>query len=110
MELKFPARVHVGSLNNAVLGASRQYLDWRECGFFAGACPCCSNVATVGFNINQEELSPSLNKRRPAECNRCLQRGSVMPSVKTIVTLASVVAIASSIFAFSWVGLALLGF
>jgi hypothetical protein len=67
-------------------------------------------VVTVGFNINQEELSPSLSKRRPAECNRCLQQGSVMPSVKTIVTLASVVAIASSIFAFSWVGLALLGF
>jgi hypothetical protein len=85
-------------------------IGWRECGFFAGACPCCSNAATVGFNINQEKLSPSLSKLRPAECDRCLQRGSVMPSVKTIVTLASVVAIASSIFAFSWVGLALLGF
>ena len=33
-----------------------------------------------------------------------------MRSVKTIVTLASVAAIASSIFAVSWVGLALLGF
>jgi hypothetical protein len=53
---------------------------------------------------------PSLSKRRPAECDRCQQRGSVMPSVKAIVTLASVVAIASSIIAFSWVGLALLGF
>jgi hypothetical protein len=33
-----------------------------------------------------------------------------MRSVKTIVTLASVAAIASSILALSWVGLALLGF
>jgi hypothetical protein len=72
--------------------------------------PCCSNAATVGFNINRKELSPSLSKRRAAECDHCLQWGSVMPSVKTIVTLASVAAIASSIFAFSWVGLALLGF
>jgi hypothetical protein len=32
-----------------------------------------------------------------------------MLSVKTIVTLASVVAIASSMFALSWVGLALIG-
>jgi hypothetical protein len=33
-----------------------------------------------------------------------------MRSVKTIVTLASIAAIASSILAVSWVGLALLGF
>jgi hypothetical protein len=33
-----------------------------------------------------------------------------MPSVQTIVTLASLAAIASGVFAFSWVGLALLGF
>ncbi len=33
-----------------------------------------------------------------------------MPLVKTIATLASVAVIASSVFAFSWVGLALLGF
>jgi hypothetical protein len=33
-----------------------------------------------------------------------------MRSVKTIVTLASVAAIASSILAVSWVGLALLGY
>ena len=78
--------------------------------FAGGHVRCCSNAATVGFKINQEELSPSLCKRRPAECDRCLQRGSVMPSIKTIVTLVSVAAIASSILAFSWVGLALLGF
>jgi hypothetical protein len=41
-----------------------------------------------------------------AVCNR----SSVMPSVQTIVTLASFAAIASGVFAFSWVGLALLGF
>jgi hypothetical protein len=33
-----------------------------------------------------------------------------MSSVKAIATLASVAAIASSVFVFSWVGLALLGF
>jgi hypothetical protein len=33
-----------------------------------------------------------------------------MRSVKAIATLASVAVIACSIFAFSWVGLALLGF
>jgi hypothetical protein len=39
-----------------------------------------------------------------------LQRVLVMRSVRAIATLASVAAIACSIFAFSWVGLALLGF
>jgi hypothetical protein len=33
-----------------------------------------------------------------------------MRSVKAIVTIASAAAVASSIFAFVWVGLALLGF
>jgi hypothetical protein len=41
-------------------------------------------------------------------CIACI--GAQMLSVKTIVTLASVAVIASSIFAVSWVGLALLGF
>lgn len=39
-----------------------------------------------------------------------LQRVLVMGSAKTIVTLASVAVVGCSIFAFSWVGLALLGF
>jgi hypothetical protein len=34
----------------------------------------------------------------------------MMPSAKTIATLASVAVIGCSLFAFSWVGLALLGF
>jgi hypothetical protein len=33
-----------------------------------------------------------------------------MPSVQTIVTLASLAALASSIFAVGWIGLALLGY
>jgi hypothetical protein len=33
-----------------------------------------------------------------------------MPSVQTLVTLAPLAVIASCVFAFSWVGLALLGF
>jgi hypothetical protein len=44
------------------------------------------------------------------EFDRHLQGVLVMQSVKAIATLASVAAIAWSIFAFSWVGLALLGF
>jgi hypothetical protein len=44
------------------------------------------------------------------EFDRYLQGVLVMQSVKAIATLASVAAIACSIFAFSWVGLALLGF
>jgi hypothetical protein len=51
-----------------------------------------------------------LGKSRSTEFNLGLKRGSVMPLVKTFATLASVVAVASSVFAFSWVGLALLGF
>jgi hypothetical protein len=34
----------------------------------------------------------------------------MMPSIQTIVTLASLTAIASCVFVFSWIGLALLGF
>jgi hypothetical protein len=40
----------------------------------------------------------------------CLQGVPVMRPIRAITTLASVTAIACSIFAFSWIGLALLGF
>jgi hypothetical protein len=40
----------------------------------------------------------------------CYKGFLMMPSAKTIATLASVAAIGCSLFAFSWVGLALLGF
>jgi hypothetical protein len=50
-----------------------------------------------------------LGKSRSAELHR-LKWSSVMSSVKAIATLASVAVIASSAFAVSWVGLALLGF
>jgi hypothetical protein len=51
-----------------------------------------------------------LGKSRSTEFDYRLKRGSTMPSVKIIATLASVAVVASSIFAFSWIGLALLGF
>jgi hypothetical protein len=51
-----------------------------------------------------------LGKSRSTQLNRRLKRGSVMPSVKTMATFASLAAIASWIFAFSWAGLALLAF
>jgi hypothetical protein len=50
-----------------------------------------------------------LGKSRAPELHR-LEWSSVMSSVKAIATLASVAVIASSAFAVSWVGLALLGF
>jgi hypothetical protein len=51
-----------------------------------------------------------LSKIRWTKPARYLQRGSIMRSVKALVTLASVATIASSILAVSWIGLALLGF
>jgi len=39
-----------------------------------------------------------------------IQNGAVMPFTKAIATFASVAAAACGLFAFGWVGLALLGF
>jgi hypothetical protein len=78
---------------------------------FAGKhVPRCSNAATVGCIIYRGEFSPLLGTSRWTEFDRRLQRVLVMQSAKTIGTLASAAAIVCSIFAFSWVGLALLGF
>jgi hypothetical protein len=71
---------------------------------------CCSIAATAGRIIHRGEFSPSMGTSHRTEFDRYLQGVLVMRSVKTIATLASVAAIACSIFAFSWVGLALLGF
>jgi hypothetical protein len=70
----------------------------------------CRKRATLGLNINPDEFLPSLDNGRLPEFNCSVKRSPLMSSVKTIATLASVAAIASSAFAFSWVGLALLGF
>jgi hypothetical protein len=78
---------------------------------FAGEhVPRCGNAATAGWFIDRGEFSPLLSTDRWTEFDCCLQRVLVMLSAKTIATLASVAAIVFSIFAFSWVGLALLGF
>jgi hypothetical protein len=69
----------------------------------------CSNAATVTCVFYRGEFSPLLSTSRRAEFDR-LQRVLAMRSVKAIATLASVAAIVGSIFAFGWVGLALLGF
>jgi hypothetical protein len=58
----------------------------------------------------RDEFPPSLGKGRSTGFNHRLKGGSVMRPVKTIAILAFAAAIASSIFAVSWVGLALLGF
>jgi hypothetical protein len=78
---------------------------------FAGKhIPRCGNAATAGWLIYRDEFSPLLSKSRWTEFDCCLQRVLVMRSAKTLTTLASGAAIICSIFAFSWVGLALLGF
>jgi hypothetical protein len=78
---------------------------------FAGKhVPRCGNAATAGWFIYRGEFSPLLSTDRWTEFDCCLQRVLVMRSAKTIATWASVAAIVCSIFAFSWVGLALLGF
>jgi hypothetical protein len=69
----------------------------------------CSKAVTLGFNIDADPFLPCLGKSRSPELHR-LKWSSVMSSVKAIATLASVAVIASSAFALSWVGLALLGF
>jgi hypothetical protein len=70
----------------------------------------CSSRATVSRLIYRDEFSPLLSKIRWTESGHCLQGVLVMRSAKTIATLASAAAIVCSIFAFSWIGLALLGF
>jgi hypothetical protein len=78
---------------------------------FAGKhVPVCGNAATAGWFVYGGEFSPLLSASRRTEFDGCPQRVLVMRSAKTIATLASVAAVVCSIFAFSWVGLALLGF
>jgi hypothetical protein len=93
---------------------------WLKCSFaeindgganvvLRAAMPHCSKAVTLGFNIDADPFLPCLGKSRSPELHR-LKWSSVMSSVKAIATLASVAVIASSAFALSWVGLALLGF
>jgi len=75
---------------------------------FAGKhVPRCGNAATAGRFVYRGELSPLLRTSPSTEFDCFLQRVLVMLSAKTIATWATVIC---SIFAFSWVGLALLGF
>jgi hypothetical protein len=78
---------------------------------FAGKhVPRCGNTATAGWFVYRGEFSPSLSTSRWTEFDCFPQRVLVMRSAKTIATFASVAAVVCSMFAFSWVGLALLGF
>jgi len=70
----------------------------------------CRKAATLELNIDPDEFLPSLDNGRLPETHRAVKWSPLMSSVKTIATLASVAAIASSAIAFSWVGLSLLGF
>jgi hypothetical protein len=80
---------------------------WVFAGRHACAVATKSQTDSILLEVNSTSL---LSNGHWAEFDRCLLLDSVMSSVKAIATFASVVAIASSIFAFSWVGLALLGF
>jgi len=55
-------------------------------------------------------FSPSLRWHRKTQCIRYFEYRCVMPVTKMITTFASVAVGAFGLFAFSWVGLALLGF
>ena len=54
-------------------------------------------------------FSPLLREDHTAQYDRHAE-GVVMPVAKALATFASVTAAACGLFAFSWVGLALLGF
>jgi hypothetical protein len=68
------------------------------------------------LDFRRGDFSPSLGTDRRTEWVRCQTRDLDMHSAKAIksaraiATLVSVAAIAGSMFAASWVGLALLGF
>jgi hypothetical protein len=70
----------------------------------------CSDAATVPRIIFRSEMLPCLRTSRWTEFEHCGHKGSVMRSAKAIATLVSVTAIVGSLFAVSWIGLALLGF
>jgi hypothetical protein len=70
---------------------------------------CCSSATAVAF-FYPGEFSPFLSTSRWTEFAGGLQRVLVMLLARTITTFASVAAVACCLFAFSWVGLALLGF
>jgi hypothetical protein len=74
---------------------------------FAGKHPRCGNAATAGLFVCRGEFPPSLGTDRWTEFDCFLQGVLAMRSAKTIATWA---AVAGSMIAFSWVGLALLGF
>jgi hypothetical protein len=77
--------------------------------FAGGAGPSCVGAVTVGLNLKLRTILALIGQNPFDRICALLTvgRGQTMRSVKTIVTFA---AIASSIFAVSWVGLALLGF
>jgi hypothetical protein len=68
---------------------------------------CCGNAATPGCFIHGGEFSPLLGTDGWTEFDGFRKRVLAMRSAKTIATWA---AVACSMIAFSWVGLALLGF
>jgi hypothetical protein len=77
---------------------------------FAGKHVRCGNAATAGWLIYRSQFSPSLGTDRWPEFDGFPQGILVMRSARTIATFASVAALVCSLLAFSWVGLALLGF
>jgi hypothetical protein len=57
-----------------------------------------------------EQLIAMIEQRSLGRVGNCVKGFSIMEPTKTIASLTSVAAIACSIFAISWISLALLGF
>jgi hypothetical protein len=90
-----------------------------DCGFFRAKHFCCRTATAIAF-FRCGEFSPSLGKVHWTEFLSSHYLGILVMSsakalatlapVKALATLASVAAVVCCLFAFGWVGLALLGY
>ena len=76
---------------------------------FAGSIGIMLQHGHISALFGARNFSPLLRKDHKRQYDRHTE-GVVMPFTKAIATFASVAAAACGLFAFSWVGLALLGF
>jgi hypothetical protein len=81
----------------------------REYGFLQARSGSCCSTATTARNFERAS-SRHFCAEIMDHSVTVIQNGAVMPFTKAIATFASVAAAACGLFAFGWVGLALLGF
>jgi hypothetical protein len=77
---------------------------------FAGKHPTCRGKAATASRFCSSRQTLAIIEHRSLDRILFLKRVLVMRSGKAIAAIASVAAVVCSIFVFSWVGLALLGF